>query len=1048
MISASADVLSALKEGLAVIAKPRAVIEWNHNRYTDTTVDNYGHPEASYGFDLDLYPASSVTEPLRPTRGILMGRVNEGMVTSGYSDVPGSYRAYAASVDSKYKYWSSPDPSSLVNISGSYSITNAQPYVLYASLVSTNKIYLCFENSWAGPAQYTIQITTDGSTWTNAGSNIALNSKGVATLYRQANGTWGTTVYRDNPLDIRGIRVNVTNLTRGGSYLNVIEMSARLEVDVTPYLIEYEVDNELSAEDFVSPIGNASSNTGTITLSNVDGRFNNDNSGGPYKGLIDANAQITIDLGIDTTSYGGAGVTYITQCTMFSGEWAGNEQVEVELKDASKFLQEIKPLRLLMQGVTIGQAVWRLLDSIGFNSYSYSKTADDDSTTIDYFWTDSDRTVWDTIQDICRTTQSAVFFDQFGVLQIQTRQAAFDLTKSPAWTLDYNKNGTKQPDIINLDVGSQYEANKVTIKYRPTALATDDSGNPISEIVWQPDDTVVLRCAYLQAAMNATQMYFYITQDQALIWPYDGIANIGGELVKYKGKEYNYLDSNGSWQSKIIYSNDDKTAIDNTNTNFSWRNFFTGKMIAIERGYDFTTAEQHDIGITQWQAMGGFYGGVGGAQTYWPGGMQFNPVESALRITSSPWFNNEMLYCCPRGNTIDVPPSNVGTRIKFPSSPRGASQSGGMFFFANDAMNSMLCVHITSTQHLAVEGRRSFANELRIMRRTGGTWTSLVGNGVPFNIEQDKWYDLAVTISGNVLSVMLNGSLVLQASDSVIARTNRIGLYALGYSIIDFQYFWAADQNFSPVMDLDNSSFVDLINGGYVSNQTYQDVAYMTKTATSRRGDKTITYKQKYAQRFLDEFGKTVHEVRPYKVDFEKFPVMYSSLYISNTYQSIVDEYVHNPFGAEFIVANASRKDAVLNGEDTITFGADNSVDQKMVITGRTVQQKEERSYEVQDDDAVRARGEIALEIASDWIQTEAAAKALGDWIVAHWAEPADVVQVDIFGNPLLQIGDIVAVNYPIRSMTEATHKYFVLEIKHTWDNGLTTSLKLRRARV
>jgi hypothetical protein len=239
-----------------------------------------------------------------------------------------------------------------------------------------------------------------------------------------------------------------------------------------------------------------------------------------------------------------------------------------------------------------------------------------------------------------------------------------------------------------------------------------------------------------------------------------------------------------------------------------------------------------------------------------------------------------------------------------------------------------------------------------------------------------------------------------------------------------------------------------LIQGGYFSNQYYRDFVTRTRVVQKRRGKKTVKQEQWYDQRYFDEFGQQVHEYRPYDVDFEKSPVLYSSLYLSNQSQVVVDEYVHNPFGAHFIIANASRINSVVNGEDTLTYGADNPVDQKIMITGRTIQQAEPTDYEVKNEQAIRARGEISLEFSSEWIQTEAAAKALGDWIVNNWSEPCDEVEMQVFGNPLIQIGDVVAVNYPPKSMTAATHKYFVIGADQSWDNGLATTLTLRRARI
>lgn len=1059
MQSVTTDVINAIQQSADLPTSFRVIVEWSHNRYTTPTVDNFGYPEADHAFDLDLYPISSLVAPLRPTAGIMHPRASEGTVAVGFSPSVSTTRSYTVSKDSKYKYWSSPTTSD-----GAGAISNASPYSLYSTAVKTNKIYLCFENGWAQPSAYTVQITTDGATWTTVATNPAIGSDGTVALYRQANGTWGTTVSRDNPLDIKGIRVNVTSLTKTNSYLSMIEMDARYEVDLSPYATTFSLESSVSDNDFVSPLGDITANSGSVVLWNGEQLFNNDNASSPYYGLIDRNAKFTIDVGVDSSAYGGSGTTWIRQATMYANDWSGASTVTVNIQDASKFLQETFPNRTFMQSVTIGQAIWRLLDSVGFNAYDYVSTADDDLTVIDYFWVDGTKTIWETIQELCRTTQSTAYFNENGRLQIVTRQAAFDKSKSVAWTFDYNQNGSKQPDIADLNVTGQYEANHVIIRYKPTTLAQDDQNRPISEIVWQPgseatfidgsstantDQTITLRCSPLAQAMDSSQMYFYLSSQNALIWPYNGIVNIGGELIKYDGKEYWYIDANGVWQTQVLHSVDEQRTVDNTKSHptYFWRNFYSGKMIVTERGYDFTTAISHDIATPQWST--GYIGTAGGTQNSWTGGINHIVSDGVLRIQTGPYVGSQMFYTCPRSTTMTTTPVNIGTRIRFPSSIKGTEESAGFFWYANSDTTDMYAVSICSTNHLSIANRRTFANEVRVMKRHGGTWTSLNGGGRALLVGEDTWYDVQVSISGNTFSVYVNGQLVLQGQDnSLLTATNSMGVYVSGNTVAEFQYFWAADSNYTPDNDIDNSSFLDLINGGYYSNETYSTIAYYSKKKNWRRGNKTTDQKAALGQRFLDEFGNLVHEVREYRVDFDKFPVLYSSLYLSNTSQVVVDEYFGNPFGASFIVANASRETAVISGDDSTTFGSDNTVQQKLLITGRTIQQAAEKQYEVKNSQAIAARGDISLDISSDWIQSEAAAKALGDWIVNNWSDPADTVGLSSFANPLLQIGDLVAVNYPLRNMTAATHKFWVIGINQAWSDGLKTTYTIRRARV
>lgn len=1063
MQSGSLFIQNALKQGENLTPAARVIAEWNHNRYTEiTTVDNFGYAEEDHGYDLDMYPIDTITNPLRPTAGLLKARAGEGAVVQGYSDTPGTYRTYTADPDSKYKYWTGPAQANTTPYAGGgYTLPETvQPYIIYASPVLTNKIYICIEDSWARPQKWNIQITTNGSTWTTIASDVVTNDKGQVILYLQDAGTtWSSTVARGFAMNIRGIRLVVNSMNRINSWFNLVEVGARLEKDLSDRIVDYSVNNELGDVDFVTPMGTISSNTGSLTLSNYDGIFNVDNPDSPYKGLIDANVKFTIDFGIDVSDWGGSGIEYIRLATMYSENWGGNDETaQIPLKDASKFLQEVKPLKELMQDVTIGMAIWRMLDSVGFIDYEYTRSAEVASNKIPFYWTDDEKTVWDHIQDLCRVTQSACYFDEHGILQIKTRDSAFNKTAPVSWTFDYSQNGSKLPDIVNLEVNGSFEANKVTVKYQKTNLAQDSQGRPISEVVWQPDDTIVLRSSALTTAITDTDMRFWIDKKDVASWPYEGMVNVRGELIKYKGKGYRYYPKGRAYtgvidtdtEFKVIYTSDEKLQIDNelSSSTQGWRNYFTGYLKVEERGYDSTTAQDHDLVQDVWLSNGSYYGLEGGTQKLWNGGTKFMPTDSKLRLqstgkkaTANHW------YTARRGAWTGESPKFIGTRMMFPSNPKGKHTAAGIWVWGNIAQNEMYAIDLKCTKNID----RKTHNEVRVLKRDGGNVTSIGGKGAVVAIDYDKWYDVDVVVTSTArFTVSINGQVVLNVIDNGtdLPISGRAGLYVRGDCVTDFEYFYMMADGGIQETDLDNSSYLDLIRGGYYSNQYYRDFVTRTRVGKKRRGRKAWWYKQWYNQRYFDEFGMQVHEYRPYDITFEKSPVLYSSLYISNDSQVVQDEYVHNPFGAKFIIANASRFNSVVNGEDTLTYGADNAVDQKMMITGRTIQQGESTDYVVENEVAIRARGEIAIEFSSPWIQSEAAAKALGDWIVDNWGELSDEIELEVFGNPLLQIGDVVAINYSPRDMIASTHKYFIISINNSWDNGLVTSIGLRRAHI
>jgi hypothetical protein len=1063
MLSVSAAVQNTISQALAVSGVPRVLVEWNHNRYTGvTTVDNWGSStEAINAFDPDVFPISEIVNPLRPTAGILVGKTGEGVSTSGTSDSPPAYRTYTSSPDNKYKYWTSQVSSgSSANGGGGFTIdsTKASPYVVYSSLVQTNKIYLCFETSWAKPVVYTIKTTVDGTTWVTAASNVVPNADGTVALYRQADNSWGATAYYANPTQLKGIQVVCSSVSKVNSFLNVIEMGLRLQDDLSNYALSYSLDMEMSDDSVVAPIGTISANTGQVEFSNVDGRFNTDapavDTTPLYRGLIDANAKVTIDVAIDSSGFGGTRYEYVRQAVMYTDTWAGDQETSTAtLKDASKYLQEVKPNRIMMTDVTPGMAIWRILDSVGYNNYSYTRGTAENANKIPFYWTDSEKTAWELIQEICEATQTAVYCDANGVLQIRTAQKAYDFTQvgTPDWVFDYALNGSKQPDIETLNVGDQFEVNHVTVHYRPTDLAKDSQNRAIQETVWQPDtDTVVLRSSSLRADMDSTQMFFYISQTDATYWPYSGMVNIRGELIRYEGKQYRYRNSGGAWTMAVLKSSDDKLHIDNdlSSATLGYQNYFTGKMIIVERGYDWTTAAAHDTTIASWKAAGPAHGGIGGAQTTWTGGLRHIPDESILRMSGRATWDTNHFYEAPHSPVFAQVPNNIGTRFRFPSKGAGSVQQGGIFIHSNSAMNTMYLIDIISTDYCDQNTHRNYRDEILIMKRTGGVTTTLVGRGRAHLIAQDVWNDVDVTVSGGTISVFINGHNTLTVTDNSLTPTAKLGLYTRGYTVMDFEYFYYASGANWPDPDTDNSSYLDLIRGGYYSDQHYKDGFYRTREARRKHGKRTITYKQRYAQRFFDEFGILVHEVRPFSVTFDKGPCVFTDLYFSNISQAVCLDYVGDPFGANFTLANASRDNAVIQGADDITFGVDNVVNQVLFVSGRTVQQQDEKTVEAKNDAAIRARGDIPLDVTSDWIQTEGHATDLSNWITNNWSTPADTVELESFGNPILEIGDIVAVNFPPRNMTAATHQYFVIKITHDFsEGGLSSVFTLRRAR-
>jgi hypothetical protein len=339
------------------------------------------------------------------------------------------------------------------------------------------------------------------------------------------------------------------------------------------------------------------------------------------------------------------------------------------------------------------------------------------------------------------------------------------------------------------------------------------------------------------------------------------------------------------------------------------------------------------------------------------------------------------------------------------------------------------------------------------------------GKGIVLEIDDDIWHDMDVHLTdaggGGVnffISVDGGDQMMVTVPPGNIPYsgfpTGRFGTFIRGDTVADFEYLYATSASQNDAFD--DGGWWDRISGGWQSSQMMQEWTYSLRTRTSLVKGRNVNWTQKYNSTFIDDFGPIAHEVREFDVKFTKTPVLHSRIYLSNETQIICPEYNGNPFGAKFILANVARTNAVGNGSDTLMFGTNNPVNQNTLIYGRTVTQAAVATYSINDIlgmsskgiRGVNRRGAMSVTVSSPWLQSLAAATAVGNWIISNWSTGQDEVVITAFGNPLLQLGDLVAVNFPLLNMAAADSKYFVVSVANTFNAGLETSLTLRRANI
>ena len=74
------------------------------------------------------------------------------------------------------------------------------------------------------------------------------------------------------------------------------------------------------------------------------------------------------------------------------------------------------------------------------------------------------------------------------------------------------------------------------------------------------------------------------------------------------------------------------------------------------------------------------------------------------------------------------------------------------------------------------------------------------------------------------------------------------------------------------------------------------------------------------------------------------------------------------------------------------------------------------------------------------WIQNQKDVENLSTWLKTYWAKNNYNVTMEVFGNPLLYVGDIVTIEYPRQGLT-TEQKFVIINVSQNYDKGLTTSI-------
>jgi len=480
-------------------------------------------------------------------------------------------------------------------VSGSTSIplSSQRMWSLYQTKFKTNKIVLKINSIAFKPTDFAVKILTSSGWSSTLISSQQFDDNGILTLYYNGT-TWTETkwsnhlyprirktdgqIYVQNgasdlvgTVEIHGIyfqcnSIQVVNADLQGIgastlRLEMIEISPRLEIDVTDYLESFNIVKELDSNDSVLPIGSISSNSAKISLSNIlitktepdiltgdtdqdIPPFSNFSTLSPIKGMLKKGVKIRGGFDIDTST-SGTGITssksYIPAFLMYIDEWSDNDSsIEISAFDIVKNLQTTLCRPVYLRSIKIPEAIRAVLDPVGFGDYYYEDLANlrvlstrndsslgfSENEKIAHFWTSKDNTAFEVLQDIAKVYQIAIYADEYGAIKFKSLyEYSSDykkLTNSPATkSIDlYIQDKTDANSTSNLETASFIENEKpqsISIKYKIPQVGLEEPG---------ANTTSNRNPSLVSTAKESTKIVWTLQEDNVLL-PYFSITGTG-----------------------------------------------------------------------------------------------------------------------------------------------------------------------------------------------------------------------------------------------------------------------------------------------------------------------------------------------------------------------------------------------------------------------------------------------------------------------------------------------------------------------------------------
>jgi len=371
---------------------------------------------------------------------------------------------------------------------------------------------------------------------------------------------------------------------------------------------------------------------------------------------------------------------------------------------------------------------------------------------------------------------------------------------------------------------------------------------------------------------------------------------------------------------------------------------------------------------------------------------------------------------------------SFGTNLFFDATVDKPIQSGGFaFFVSNDGMDGYVLKIETTASSAAADSQKEF----QIYRLKGGKLTVLEDSqkGTSKTLKaiyggQSYKIDIKVARDSNkvIITAYVNG-FKITATDSEVSKlispTQNVAMICnLGTIYFDYVYGMTIDED-----SYGKDYFYNVYEGKYPQNI----ISFLYGEKVSNN-DPAVSITNKG---FIEEFGAVARELRVVKTKYESRPAfpLYASTGI-NSFAKIIGQRLTSS-GAEIYVLNNSGTYIPLDDSGFYSF----------FIVGKYISQSGVLEYI--DSSASDYTSKEPVIFQSTWIQKNSDVVSLANWIKNIWSKKQMIINMSVFGNPMLSVGDVIKIDYPYHGLT-TSQKFLITNVNQSYNSGLETSITCR----